>query len=136
MERSEDGVGRCRVLGVLGVISVSGCAGIVSCEAGLALSVLVLLEGEWLYSGMLVSGSTLLLAESSVCMPVWPSSWPYLLGGWRLRVFLGIRLVELRVLDALKLPLRVDALLGAMVFVNGIDGMPGYDLRLVMEWLY
>jgi len=81
MERSEDGVGRCRVLCVLGVISVSGCAGIVSCEAGLPLSVLVLLEGEWLYSGMLVSGSTLLLAESSVCMQVWPCSWPYLLGG-------------------------------------------------------
>ena len=51
-------------------------------------------------------------------------------------MFLRIPLVELCVLDALKLPLQVDALLGAMVFVNGIDGMPGYDLRLVMEWLY
>ena len=69
------------VLGVLGVIWVSGCGSMVSCKAGLPLSVLVLVGGEWLYSGILISGSTLMLAESSVCMPVWLCSWPYLLGG-------------------------------------------------------
>jgi len=40
------------------------------------------------------------------------------------------------VLDAPELPLRVDTLLGAMAFVNGMGGMLGYDLRLVMEWLF
>ena len=40
-------------------------------------------------------------------------------------MFLRIPLVELRVLDPLELPLRVNALLGAIVFVNGIGGMLG-----------
>ena len=136
MERPEDGVERWWVLDVLGVLCVSGCSSVVSCEVGLPLSVLVWLAGEWLYSLKLVLGSTLLVTELSVCMPVWVCSWLYLLGGWRLHVFLRIPLVELRVSAALELPLSVDALLGAMVFVNWIGGMLGSDFKLVIRWLF
>ena len=90
-------------------------------ESGLLLSVLVLLGGVWLYSGMLGSVSTLSLAESfATLLPLGVGAalvgWPYRLGGCRLRVLFCIRFAVVRVFVRVELPPRVEDRLGAMMY--------------------
>ena len=89
-------------------------------ESGLLLSVLVLLGGEWVYSGMLGSISTLSLAESfATLLPLGVGQasvgWPYRLGGCRLRVLFCILFAVVRVFVRVELPPCVEDRLGAMM---------------------
>jgi len=93
------------------------------------------------YSGMLGSGSTLLLARlwadavAGALGDGW-NDWAYRLGACRVRVFFRIPACALRLTVCAGFPSRVDALLGAMAYVlwyrtcwwGGIRGFSNYAL--------
>lgn len=96
-------MGEREILGSLGDLG-SSCSGPVLLRTtGLLLSVLVLLGGEWLYSGVLWLISTLALAEwFATLLPLVIGEvlvgWLYRLGGCRLRALCCILFAVVRVL--------------------------------------
>jgi len=120
IEASDGAKGEREILDSLGDLGGSDSDLVILLESGLLLSVLVLLGGEWLYSGMLGAISTLSLAESfatllPLCVGAASVGWPYRLGGCQLPVLCCILFAVVRVFVRVEHPPRVEDRLGAMM---------------------
>lgn len=140
MEASNGGTGERGVTDSPEDLGDSACGPVLLREAELLLSVLLLLGGESLYSGVLGSSSTLSLAESlTTLLPLGVRAefqgWPYRVGGCQLRVFFRILLAVLRVFVPVELPPHVDDRLWAMISVLVIWGWVS-QLGVIVDWLF